>query len=350
MSQSSENQPGGELVLYQTEDGTTRVECRFDQETVWLSLNQIAELFDRDKSTISRHIKNIFEEGELTPQATVAKYATVQEEGSRQVSREVEYFNLDVIISVGYRVKSHRGTQFRIWATQRLREYLVKGFLLDDERFKQGKSGGYFDELLARIRDIRSSEKEFWRKVLDIYSTSVDYDPSAEASLQFFATVQNKMHWAVHGQTAAEIIHRRADATQKHLGLTSFPKGQASPRKADITIAKNYLSSEELDQLNRIVNLYLEFAELQAINRKPMKMTDWIAKLDQFLQISDRDILTHAGSISAEAAKLKAEAEYEKYRKLDLPTPVEKHFMEAVDQVKQIEEKQNKPGKKRAKK
>ncbi len=340
---TSSQPPGGELVLYQTEDGTTRIECRFEQETVWLSLKQMAELFGRDKSTISRHISNVFEEGELDKSSVVANFATTALD---QKTYQVEHFNLDVIISVGYRVKSHRGTQFRIWATQRLREYLVKGFVLDDERFKQGKSGNYFDELLTRIRDIRSSEKEFWRKVLDIYATSADYDPSAEASLQFFATIQNKMHWAVHGQTAAEIIHRRADATQKHLGLTSFPQGQAAPRKADVAVAKNYLSAKELDQLNRIVNLYLEFAELQAMNRKTMTMKSWIAKLDQFLQISERDILTHAGSISAEAARLKAEAEYEKYRKLDLPTPVEKHFMEAVDQVKQITQKQKKGNKK----
>ncbi len=339
---SANQPPSGDLVLYQTEDGTTRIECRFEENSLWLTQAQIAELFQTTPQNVTLHLKAIYEENELDPEATCKDYLQVRKEGSREVKRKLQHYRLEAILAIGYRVRSSRGTQFRQWATLRLEEYLRKGFVLDDERFKQGKGGNYFDELLARIRDIRSSEKEFWRKVLDIYATSVDYDPSAEASLQFFAIVQNKMHWAVHGQTAAEIIHRRADATQKHLGLTSFPKGQASPRKADVTIAKNYLNKEELEQLNRIVNLYLEFAELQAMNRKPMKMTDWIAKLDQFLQISDREILTHAGSICAETAKLKAEAEYEKYRKLDLPTPVEKHFMEAVDQVKQIEQKQKK--------
>jgi len=332
----------GKLILYQTEDGTTRIECRFEENSLWLTQAQIAELFQTTPQNVTLHLKAIYDENELDPEATCKDYLQVRKEGSREVKRKLQHYRLEAILAIGYRVRSSRGTQFRQWATLRLEEYLRKGFVLDDERFKQGKGGSYFDELLARIRDIRSSEKEFWRKVLDIYATSVDYDPSDDASLKFFATVQNKMHWAVHGQTAAEIIHRRVDATQKHLGLASFPKGQAAPRKVDVSIAKNYLSPEELDQLNRIVNLYLEFAELQAMNRKTMKMTDWIDKLDQFLQISDRDILTHAGSISAEAARLKAEAEYEKYRKLDLPSPVEKHFMEAVDQVKQIEEKQKK--------
>ena len=244
------NEPQSQVLLYQASDGRTRLEVRLENETVWLSLNQLAELFQRDKSVISRHIKNVFDEGELTPQATVAKFATVQTEGGKQVARDIEFYNLDVIISVGYRVKSQRGTQFRIWATQRLREYIVKGFTLDDERLKRGGGGNYFEELLARIRDIRSSEKVFWRKVLEIYATSIDYDSREEASQLFFATVQNKMHWAAHGHTAAEIVHCRADATQQNMGLTSWQG--TKPTRAEAAIAKNYLGAEELEALNRI--------------------------------------------------------------------------------------------------
>jgi hypothetical protein len=255
---------------------------RIQQDTVWLSLNQMAELFQRDKSVISRHINNVFDEGELSRDATVAKSATVQIEGAKQVTREIEYLNLDVIISVGYRVKSQRGTQFRIWATQRLREYIVKGFTMDDERLKQRSAANYFEELLARIRDIRSSEKVFWRKVLEIYATSIDYDPSAEASQHFFATVQNKMHWAAHGQTAAEVILSRANAAKPQMGMTNWVG--TKPSKAEAVVAKNYLAPDELNALNRIVTAYLELAELQALNRKPMYMRDWIAKLDDFLR------------------------------------------------------------------
>ena len=239
-----------------------------------------------------------------------------------------------MIISVGYRVKSHRGTQFRIWATQRLREYLVKGFAMDDERLKQAGGGNYFDELLARIRDIRSSEKLFWRKVLDIYATSIDYDGNAETSKRFFATVQNKMHWAAHGHTAPEIVHHRADAGLPDMGMTSYKGGK--PTRAEAAVAKNYLSATELDTLNRIVNLYLEFAELQALNRKPMAMRDWIAKLDDFLRISERDILTNAGSVSHEQALKKAQLEFDKYRQtlINAKSPVEEHFDAAVKQVK----------------
>ena len=286
----------GQVVLYRTEDGQTRVQVRLVRDSAWLNLNQIADLFQRDKSVISKHIKNVFDEGEIDPARTVAKFATVQTEGGKSVSRDIEYYNLDVIISVGYRVKSHRGVQFRIWATQRLREYIVKGFALDDERLKRGGGGNYFDELLARIRDIRSSEKVFWRKVLDIYATSIDYDPTEETSQRFFATVQNKMHWAAHGQTAAEVIAQRADATQINMGLTSWAGSR--PRKEDAAIAKNYLNADELDTLNRIVTGYLEFAELQARNRKPMTMQNWITKLDDFVRLGEREILTHAGSIS----------------------------------------------------
>ncbi|HSN97770.1 MAG TPA: virulence RhuM family protein [Candidatus Nanopelagicales bacterium] len=338
-----------EILLYQTKDGSPRVEVRFDGETAWLSLGQMAELFQRDKSVISRHVKNVFEEEELSPAATVANFATVQREGDREVARTVEYYNLDVIISVGYRVKSHRGTQFRIWATQRIREYIIKGFTLDDERLKRDGGGNYFDELLARIRDIRSSEKLFWRKVLEIYATSIDYDPRVEASQRFFKTVQNKMHWAAHGHTAAEVIAARADATKPNMGLTSWT-GDV-PRKADVAIAKNYLSTEELEALNRIVNAYLEFAELQAMNRRPMYMADWIAKLDDFLRLSEREILRHPGKVSHDDAILKATVEYDRFTapRAALPSPVERHFEEAVREVKQLAKKRAAPGRMRKK-
>jgi hypothetical protein len=331
------NDPG-DIILFQTEDGQTRIDVRLVGETVWLSAGQIAELFQRDKSTISRHIQNVFDEGELKTEGTVAYFATVQKEGDRDVTRDLECYCLDVIISVGYRVKSHRGVQFRIWATQQLREFLVKGFVLNDERFKQGKASNYFDQLLARIRDIRSSEKEFWRKVLEIYATSIDYDPRAEASQEFFSTVQNKLHWAIHGRTAAELIAERADAAKPHMGLTVWPQGQIAPRKADVGVAKNYLNAEELKQLNLIVAAYLDFAELQASNQRPMYMRDWIKKLDQFIQLSEREILTHAGKITAEAARALAEQEYEKYRRaLDTAaSPVGVHFEEAVKKAKHL--------------
>jgi len=328
-----------ELLFYQTEDGRTRVEVRLQNETVWLTINQMADLFHVDKSGISRHLRNVFETGELPREATVAKFATVQREGDREVRRDLEHYNLDAIISVGYRVNSYRGTQFRIWATQRLREYIVKGFTLDDERLKQAGGGNYFDELLARIRDIRSSEKVFWRKVLDIYATSIDYDPNTDLSREFFAVVQNKMHWAAHGHTAAEIVVARADADKPNMGLTSW--SGAKPRQADAGIAKNYLSQEELDVLNRIVTVYLELAELQALNRTPMYMRDWVAALDDFLRLSGRDILTHAGCVSHGEAIDRARAEYERYHaaRLDAPSPVERHFLEAVNEVRQLEER-----------
>ena len=328
--------PGGEFILYQTEDGRTKLEVRFQNETVWLSLNQMADLFQRDKSVISRHIKNVFVDGELRPEATVAKSATVQTEGAKQVTREIEFYNLDVIISVGYRVKSHRGTQFRIWATQRLREYLVKGFTMDDERLKNPPGKGhkdYFDEQLERIRDIRSSERRFYQKVLDIYATSVDYTPNTEMSKQFFATVQNKMHWAAHGHTAAEIVHNRADAARPNMGLTSWQG--AKPTREEAAIAKNYLTAKELEALNRIVNAYLEFAELQALSRKPMYMRDWISKLEDFLRLGEREILTHAGTISHEQALRKADLEFEEFRgrQLAQTSQVEKDFDEAVKRL-----------------
>jgi hypothetical protein len=290
----------------------------------------MADLFQVGVNTINYHVGEIFESRELAAEATIRKFRIVQTEGTRQVNRPVDHYNLDMIISVGYRVKSHVATRFRQWATQRLREYIVKGFALDDQRLKQAGGGTYFDELLARIRDIRSSEKVFWRKVLDIYATSIDYDPNTEASRQFFAAIQNKMHWAAHGQTAAEIIHSRADACKPNMGMTTWP-GDV-PRKGDAEVAKNYLDEQELDILNRIVTLYLDFAELQALSRKPMHMRDWITKLDDFLKLSGREILTHAGRISHDEALKKAHAEYERYRqeRINEPSRVEQDFLEAA--------------------
>lgn len=323
-----------ELIIYQTDDGDTRLQVRMERDTVWLTQNQMAELFQTTKQNVSLHVKNIFAEGELRENSVVKDYLTTAGDGK---SYQTRHYNLDVIISVGYRVKSHRGTQFRIWATQRLREYLVKGFTLDDERLKQVGGGNYFDELLARIRDIRSSEKVFWRKVLDIYATSIDYEPGIEMSQKFFATVQNKMHWAAHGHTAAEIVAQRAEASKPNMGLTSWSGDK--PRKSDVIIAKNYLAQDELDALNRIVTAYLEFAELQAQNRKPMYMADWITKLDDFLKLSEREILTHAGEISHELAVKKAETEYERFhqKQLSEPSAVEKHFEEAVAKFKRLQ-------------
>ena len=298
---SDEPLPQSEIILYQTEDGGTRVQVRLQGETVWLPQQQMAELFQRERSVITKHIRNIFEEGELVEEAVCANHARTAADGK---TYQTAAYNLDVIISVGYRVKSLRGTQFRIWATQRLREYIVKGFTMDDARLKESGGGAYFDELLERIRDIRSSEKAFWRKVLDIYATSADYDPRAEASQLFFATVQNKMHWAAHGQTAAEVIAARADAAKPNMGLMNWPGSR--PRKTDVAVAKNYLNEQELGDLNLIVSLYLDFAELQARSRRVMTMTNWIAKLDDFMRISDREILTDAGKVSHEAALARA--------------------------------------------
>jgi hypothetical protein len=319
-----------EVILYQTEDGKSRLQVRFSGETVWLTQNQMAELFQTTKQNVSLHIKNIFVEKELSEKSVVKEFLTTAGDGKNYQTR---FYNLDVIISVGYRVKSHRGTQFRVWATQRLREYIIKGFALDDERLKQVGGGNYFEELLARIRDIRSSEKVFWRKVLDIYATSIDYDPGVEASELFFATVQNKMHWAAHGQTAAEVVHARANATKPNLGLTTWLG--TKPTKEEAAIAKNYLAADELDALNRIVTAYLEFAELQALNRQPMYMRDWIAKLEDFLRLSDRDFLTHVGTVSHEEAVRKAELEFETYRQQQLaePSQVEKDFEKAVKKL-----------------
>ena len=326
-----------ELILYQTEDGLTRVQLRVVDGSVWLSQLEIAELFATTKQNVSLHAVNVLKEGELLADAVVKDSLTTAADGKNY---RTKLYRLEMILAVGYRVKGHRGTQFRQWATARLSEYLVKGFTMDDERLKNPPGKGqkdYFDELLERIRDIRSSERRFYQKVLDIYATSVDYSPDTELAQQFFATVQNKMHWATHGHTAAEIIHERANAAQPFMGLqTTRPGGVV--RKEDVSIAKNYLSDDELQVLNRIVNLYIEYAELQALERKPMLMQDWINKLDEFLKISGRQLLDHAGQVSAANAKTKAELEYANYRKLqDLqPRAVDADFERVAKELKAI--------------
>jgi len=330
-------QAKGQFLIYQTEDGKLKLDVRLEEETVWLTQQLMAELFQSSKQNVSHHINAIYEEGELLPETTVKKYLTVRLEGNREVNRYLEYYNLDMIISVGYRIKGHVATRFRIWATQKLTEFIKKGFLLDDERLKEPNGSRYFEELLARIRDIRSSEKIFWRKVLDIYATSIDYDPKAETSQFFFKQVQNKMHWAAHGHTAAEVIYQRADAKQINMGITNFPGNKLLKR--DVEIAKNYLSEDELNILNRIVTAYLELAEIQALNRTPMTMQDWAERLDMFLKMTGRELLTNAGSVSHEIATHKACDEYEKYRLRQIaePTEVEQHFIEAEHEFRQIE-------------
>ncbi|MFM2169468.1 MAG: hypothetical protein RIS79_3839 [Verrucomicrobiota bacterium] len=327
---SEQNESPDKMVLYQAADGTVRVECRFNNETLWLSLNEMAELFGRDKSVISKHLKNIFEEGELVRDSVVANYATTAADGK---SYDVDFYSLEAIFAVGYRVRSPRGIQFRQWATALLKEYAVTGYAMDDERLKQPGSSVYFERLLTRIRDIRSSEKVFWRKICDIFATSIDYDGKAETSQEFFAQVQNKMHWAAHGQTAAEVIHARADARQPNMGVQHFIG--TGPTSADIVVAKNYLSAAELDMLNSIVMAYLEFAEVQAKRGRLMKMKDWALKLDDFLKAGDHELLAHAGKISAEQAKAKAELEYDRYRRvLDAqPSAVDKDFEEVVKKL-----------------
>ena len=316
--------------VYHTENGKIKIQVTLRNETLWLSAMQMAELFDIDVSGVRKHLKNIFESGELNRESVSAFFASTASDGK---TYRVEYYNLDAVISVGYRVNSIIGTRFRIWATERLREYLIKGFTMNDELLKEAGGGSYFDELLDRIRDIRSSEKVFWRKVLDIYATSIDYSPQSTISRDFFKVIQNKMHWASHGNTAAEIIYQRADASKANMGLTNWQGTQ--PRKADTEIAKNYLNREELDILNRIVSMYLDFAELQALNRTPMYMKDWISKLDEFLKLSGRDILEHTGSIAHEDAIQKARLEYEKWHQEQLaqPTAAERHFVEALQDI-----------------
>jgi len=327
-----------DIIIYTTDDGLAKIETTFDGDTVWLSIDQMAELFQRDKSTISRHIKNVYSEGELIREATVAKFATVQMEGDRQVTRDIEYYNLDVIISVGYRVKSKRGTQFRIWATGILKEYMRKGFALDDERLKNLGGGGYFKELLERIRDIRASEKVFYRQVLEIYATSIDYDPKAEISVMFFKKVQNKIHYAVHGQTAAEVIYTRADAEKEFMGLTTFAGSQPTLREA--VIAKNYLNEKELRAMGQLVSGYLDFAERQAEREQPMTMRDWAEHLDRILTMSGEQLLKGNGTVSHKQAVEKATDEYRKYKARTL-SPAEEDYLNSIKQLEQKTEKKS---------
>lgn len=318
------------MLIYQSEDGKIKIDVRFEGETAWLSLEQMSMLFGRDKSTISRHIKNVFEEGELNLNSTVAKFATVQMEGSRNIERNIDYYNLDVIISVGYRVKSQQGTQFRIWATQRLREYIIKGFALNDERFKTGSSYNYFKELLGRIREIRLSEKVFYQQIKDIYATSIDYNPSDDMTLAFYKEVQNKLLWAVSGKTAAELLYYRANATLPMMGLTSTLK-EGKVTKADALIGKNYLNEDEINMLKLIVEQFLAYAEAQALAEKPMYMRDWVQKLRLVLTMNEKNILEHAGSISHELAVEKATKEYIAYKE-------QQRQIEHIDSIKQLDQ------------
>jgi len=331
--------PSSEILFYQTEDGQSRIEVRLEDNTVWLSQRLMAELFQTTKQNISLHIQNIYAEGELVHEGTVKEYLTVQQEGARKVSRSLEYFNLDVIISVGYRVKSHRGTQFRRWATERLREYLVKGFTIDDERLKEGRNIGadYFDELLERIRDIRASEKRFYQKIRDIYKLAIDYDAEAEETKEFFQIVQNKLHWAITGKTAAELIAERADSSKANMGLTNW-KG-SKVRRTDVAVAKNYLSIEEIGELNRIVVMYLDYAEDQAHRRKPLYMRDWRDKIDAFLKFNERAILEDAGKVSMEIAKALALEEFEKFNRHRLAEETAKEEEEFEKIARQLERK-----------
>lgn len=323
--------PDSQILIYQPEGGRTRIDVRLEDETVWLSQRQLADLFQVSVPTINEHLQNLYKEHELEPEATIRDFRIVQTEGRREVTRSVSHYNLDVIIAVGYRVRSHRGTQFRRWATERLREYLVKGFVMDDERLKEGRNLGadYFDELLERIRDIRTSEKRFYKKIQEIYTLAIDYEPKSDQAKLFFKTVQNKLHWATHGHTAAELIVERADATKPNMGLSTW-KG-AKVRKGDVATAKNYLTEEEIKGLNRIVTMYLDYAEDQAQRHQPMTMADWEAKLNAFLQFNDREILENAGTISAALAKEKAEAEYERFNERRLVDDA------ANDEVEELE-------------
>lgn len=324
----------GQFLVYQAEDGKLKIDVRFEEESVWLTQQHMAELFQTTQQNISQHILNIYDEGELQTEATHKKFLLVRQEGNRKVKRQLDYYNLDMIISVGYRVKSHVATRFRIWATQQLTEFIRKGFLLDDERLKNpDQPFDYFEELERRIQDIRTSEKRFYRKITDIYALSVDYDPTLDISINFFKTVQNKMHWAITGQTAAEIIYSRANAQLPNMGLTSY-RG-AKVRKADVVTAKNYLDENELDALNNLVEQYLIFAQGQAKRRIAMTMQDWISKLDAFLTINDRDILNHAGRISHELAKQQAEAEYDKFQAQRI-----QHSDEVLNSLEQMVEQQ----------
>jgi hypothetical protein len=321
-----------EIILYTTEDGITKINVQLENETVWLTQKQMVELYQTAKSTVSEHIKNIYTDEELTPDATVRKIRTVQNEGKREVERALDYYNLDMIIALGYRINSKIATKFRIWATQRLKEYIVKGFTMDDERLKNLGGGGYWKELLHRIRDIRASEKVFYRQVLDIYATSIDYDPKADVSIEFFKKVQNKIHFAVHEQTAAEIIFTRADAEKEFMGLMTFSGSQ--PHLKDVVIAKNYLNEKELRALGQIVSGYLDFAERQSEREEVMTMKDWAMHLDRILTMSGEKLLQTAGSISHDKAIEKATNEYKKYQQKTL-SEVEKNYLESLKVIEQ---------------
>ena len=338
------DEPPAGLVLYTLPDGSARLQLRIQHETLWLTQRQLAELFQKDVRTINEHIQNIISEGELPPEATIRKFRIVQAEGARTVERLIDHYSLDVVIAVGYRVRSTRGTQFRQWATATLREYLTKGFAIDDERLMAGGSLGadYFDELLERIRGIRASERRFYQKITDIYATSIDYDGSAAITQEFYATVQNNLHWAIHGRTAAEIITERADAAKPHMGLTTWKNAPAGPiRKADVGIAKNYLTHEEMAALNRVVTMYLDYAEDQAVRQQPMHMADWVRKLDAFLEFNERNILSHAGRVSADMAKQHAEQEFAKHEetlRIREATEPTSDFDKAVERIKRLEQ------------
>ena len=324
------DQSQGEIVIYQAEDGITKVECRFVDETVWLTQQQMAELFHTSRSNIVEHIGHIYEEGELDEVSTCRKFRQVRLEGNRQVTRELPFYNLDMIISLGYRVKSLIATQFRRWATERLKEYMIKGFTMDDERLKNLGGGNYWRELLERIRDIRSSEKVMYRQVLDLYATSVDYNPRSAESVAFFKMVQNKLHYATHGHTAAEVIYERADADKPFMGLTTFSGD--FPTAKDIGIAKNYLTEEELRVLNQMVSGYFDFAEVQAIRHRPLYMSDYVEQLDNILRATGEEVLTHAGKISHAQAMEKAKAEYKRYQAQTL-SPVEEEYLKTIKQL-----------------
>ena len=320
----------GEILIYQTDDGQTNIEVKIEDDTVWLTQQQMSELFQTSRTNVVEHIKHIYEEGELDEISTCRNFRQVRKEGNREVTRQIAYYNLDMIISLGYRIKSVIATRFRQWATQRLKEYMIKGFTIDDERLKGNGGGNYWKELLDRIRDIRSSEKVLYRQVLDLYATSVDYNPHSEESVRFFKIVQNKLHYAAHGHTAAEVIYQRADAEKPFMGLTSFA-GEL-PALKDIEIAKNYLEENELKVLNNLVSGYFDLAEINAIEHKPMYMDDYVKQLDSVLSSGNRKLLTGAGSVSHKQALEKAKAEYRKYQEITL-TPVEKAYLESIKEV-----------------
>lgn len=331
-----------EIIIYQNPDGNIKIDVRLEEETVWLTQAQMASLFGKGRSTVAEHIANVFEEGELEQNRTCRKFRQVQKEGNREIAREIDHYNLDVIISVGYRVKSHQGTQFRIWATQRLKEYIIKGFALNDDRFKSGSSMNYFNELQERIREIRLSERFFYQKIKDIYSTSIDYNSKDEKTVEFFKVVQNKLLWAISEQTAAELVYRRADATLPLMGMQAFDKkGTVSVKKSDVSIAKNYLSEDEIKLLGLLVEQYLAFAETMAQQRIPMYMHDWILRLDTILQLNGRELLTHAGKICHEMALKKSGEEFDKYRLLQKTLEKEESLKELEEDIKQLKKPKN---------